>query len=296
MNILNGEAFLREAMDSVFAQDFDDWELIVWDDCSTDSSADIVHSYDDPRVRYFRSPEQIPLGRARQLALNEARGQWVAYLDQDDIWPTQKLRRQFELGSADADVGFVYGRAISFYPSGRQHDWDHRHEYEPLPEGDVFEQLFSDACFIAQSAILFRRSALEQLGEIPEAIRMTPDYYMLLGVSEHHRVRALDEVVSYYRRHAGGMTLRYYKEVHQECLWLIDRWSGALDPDLVAYRRKVHQTNIAYQELLHWSTMAEGLGRLLREGSVPYFLSRPFARTFRAVRRMVQVPYWQRAS
>ena len=62
MNVRNGGAFLREALDSVMAQTFADWELIVWDDCSTDDSAKIVGQYHDQRIRYFLSPDDTPLG------------------------------------------------------------------------------------------------------------------------------------------------------------------------------------------------------------------------------------------
>lgn len=296
MNIQNGELFLREAMDSVLAQDLEDFELIVWDDCSTDSSAEIVQSYDDPRLQYVRSPELVPLGRARQLALDMARGEWVGYLDQDDIWEPHKLRLQVEAGSTDPRVGLVYGRTLSFDPAGRRRDFDYKHEYEPLPQGDIFELLFSDACFIAMSAILWRRSALKQLGPVPEQVRMIPDYYMLLGVSQHHEARAVEEIICHYRWHADNMTFRYYKELHHECLWFIDRWADALSPELAAHRRRVHETNIAYKELQSWSSFGEGMARLLRRGSVPYFLSRPFARTFRSLRRRVQRPYWLSAT
>ena len=296
MNVRNGEAFLREAMDSVFAQDFEDWELIVWDDCSTDSSAEIVHSYADSRMEYVLSPELVPLGRARQTALDRARGEWVAYLDQDDIWEPHKLRLQVERGAADPGIGLVYGRTLSFDGSGRRRDFDYKHEYEPLPQGNIFERLFSEACFIAMSAILFRRSALQQLGPVPEQVRMIPDYYMLLGVSQHHRAGAVEEVICHYRWHADNMTFRYYKELHHECLWMIDKWSAALNPGLADHRRRVHQTNIAYKEMQQWGTMAEGLSRLVRRGSLPYFLSRPFARTFRSLRRRVQRPYWLNAT
>src|SRR5271157_2479574 len=74
MNIRNGAVFLREAMNSVMAQTFAGLELIVWDDCSTDDSAAIVAEYKDPRVRYFLSPEETPLGKARDNAMRQARG------------------------------------------------------------------------------------------------------------------------------------------------------------------------------------------------------------------------------
>ncbi len=295
-NVQNGAPYLREALDSLFAQDFDDWELIAWDDCSTDDSAEIIRSYNDPRVRYFLSPELTPLARARQLAVREARGEWVAFLDQDDIWTPHKLRLQFAVASADPNVGLLYGRTVSFNSSGDRWDFDHRHEFAPLPEGAIFERLFIDACFIAMSSTMFRRSALEKLGDIPSGIQLIPEYYMMIGVAEHYPARAVQEVICYYRWHANNMTLRFFKPIHYECLWLIDRWAACLSPRLVAHRRRVHQTVVAYEELHHRKTVVEGLKRLLRRGSLVYFLSRPFARGFRGMRRRIQRPYWLRTA
>ncbi|MGB8768201.1 MAG: glycosyltransferase, partial [Candidatus Korobacteraceae bacterium] len=62
MNVRNGASFLRQALDSVMAQTFEDWELIVWDDRSTDDSSRIIAEYHDQRIRYFLSPEETPLG------------------------------------------------------------------------------------------------------------------------------------------------------------------------------------------------------------------------------------------
>ena len=66
INVRNGAQFLREAIDSVLAQTFADWELMLWDDCSTDDSARIIAEYRDPRIRYYLSPEDTPLRRSSQ--------------------------------------------------------------------------------------------------------------------------------------------------------------------------------------------------------------------------------------
>src|SRR5262252_8037824 len=109
LNVRNGAAFLREALDSAIGQTFADWELVVWDDRSTDASAQIVAGYRDPRIRYFLSPEDTPLGRAREDAIRQARGEWLAFIDQDDVWLPQKLEKQLAL--AAEGVGLIYGRA-----------------------------------------------------------------------------------------------------------------------------------------------------------------------------------------
>src|SRR5271157_4516573 len=99
MNVRNGASTLREALDSVLAQTFTDWEAIVWDDRSTDGSAEIVAQYSDPRIRYFLSREETSLGKARDTAIRQVRGEWLAFLDQDDLWMPRKLEMQIPLES-----------------------------------------------------------------------------------------------------------------------------------------------------------------------------------------------------
>src|ERR1035438_5358833 len=92
-------------MESAIAQTYRDWELIVWDDCSADDSAKIVAEFADPRVRYFLAAGETPLGQARELAMRQAQGEWLAFLDQDDIWLPRKLEQQMAL--ADDRTGII---------------------------------------------------------------------------------------------------------------------------------------------------------------------------------------------
>ncbi|MGB8888274.1 MAG: glycosyltransferase [Candidatus Korobacteraceae bacterium] len=291
MNIRNGAATLREAIDSVLAQTLADWELVVWDDCSRDASAAIVAQYRDPRIRYFLSPEDVSLGKARGDAIRQARGEWIAFLDQDDVWLAGKLEKQMAL--AAEGVGLIYGRTIRFYPGGRERDYDHRHEYERLPEGDLFTQLFTKSCFIAMSSAVFRRSAIEAVGGISDNIHIIPDYYLYVAVARQYQVRAVQTTVCRYRMHAGNMSQVAAVEMHREVLWLIDHWAGNLDPAIVKQCRKRHQTAIALEEMRSLATLRAGLVRLIVHGSLASQLSRPFAFAFHVMRRKLRRPHWR---
>src|SRR5437868_4501867 len=94
MNCLNGEQFLRDAIDSVIAQTYANWEIVFWDNASTDASASIAQSYHDDRIRYFRGDSTVPLGHARNLAIQKSRGTFIAFLDCDDLWLPTKLEKQ----------------------------------------------------------------------------------------------------------------------------------------------------------------------------------------------------------
>ena len=93
MNCFNGDKYLKEAIDSIYAQSFDNWEIIFWDNGSTDNSASIAKSYDE-RLKYFFVENTAPLGKARNLALKEAKGDYVAFLDCDDVYLPDKISIQ----------------------------------------------------------------------------------------------------------------------------------------------------------------------------------------------------------
>ena len=111
MNCFNGGKYLRSAIESVLSQDYSDWELLFWDNQSSDDSKDIFHSYSDKRLRYFLASEHTSLGEARRLVTEYANGEWIAILDVDDYWLPQNLQLKLTK-PLDSDVGIVYSRYI----------------------------------------------------------------------------------------------------------------------------------------------------------------------------------------
>jgi len=295
MNVRNGAATLRAALESAFAQSYRDWELIVWDDCSSDDSAAIVADFNDPRVRYFLSPRDTSLGQARDLAMRQARGEWLAFLDQDDIWLPRKLELQVAL-SEPVEVGLVYGRTVRFSPSGRQTDYDSFHEIVALPEGNIFGELLGKGCFIAMSSALIRRAAVEEIGGIPSHIQITPDYFLYLAVSRRYSARAVQEVVCRYRIHPGNMTRIYRRESLEETLSLVVEWGKQGAPNIVAKRLAGISTALALEEVRHWKTLTRGIKRMRDTGSVWVLVRAPFKRLWRIVDRVFRQPYWKKHS
>ncbi len=292
INVRNGAATLREAIDSVLEQTLQDWELIVWDDRSTDSSAPVVAQYSDTRIRYFLSPNDVPLGTARNDALRQASGAWIAFLDQDDVWLPHKLEKQIALASDG--VGLIYGRTIRFYPNGSERDYDFAHEYALLPEGDIFTQLFTKSCFIAMSSAVFRRSAIEAVGGIPDVIQIVPDYYLYTAVANQYEARAVQEVVCRYRMHPDSMSHTVALAMQREALRMIESWEEELNPATLALCRRRHHTAIALEEMRSSGTRTIGLMRLFTKGSVGSQFARPFLFVFHVVRRNLRPPYWKK--
>ena len=107
MNCYNGEKYLKEAIDSVYAQTFKDWEIIFIDNCSTDNSKNIVDSYDE-KIKYFKTEKNIPLGAARNFGLQLCDGEYISFLDTDDIWFNYTLEKQLNTIKS-GNYALVYG-------------------------------------------------------------------------------------------------------------------------------------------------------------------------------------------
>ena len=293
MNVQNGAATLREALQSALAQTFTDWELIVWDDCSTDDSASIARSFADNRIQYVGAVEKVSLARARQSAIQLARGEWLAFLDQDDIWMPRKLEMQLT-AAGPSSVGLIYGRTVAFTSGGSQRDHDYLHEFGPLPEGDIQTELVGRGCFIAMSSALVRRSAALAAGAIPQFVRVTPDYFLYLSVCEKYEARAVQEVVCYYRMHAASMTGRVRRQLFEETKLLVERWRDAVPDDVYDRRMRGICTALAVEEMQSPATFLAGAVRLMKSGSIPWLASRPLVHMWRAMRRRIRTPYWKR--
>lgn len=101
----NTGRFIAESIQSVLEQTYANWELLIVDDCSSDNTETIVKSFKDSRVKYFRNTKNSGAALTRNRALREAKGEWVAFLDSDDLWNPKKLELQ---------IDFMKKMAISF--------------------------------------------------------------------------------------------------------------------------------------------------------------------------------------
>ena len=111
MNCYNGEKFLKEAIDSIYAQTYSNWEIIFWDNASSDNSACIARSYDN-RLKYHLAQETTPLGDARDQALQKITGEYISFLDCDDIWLPKKLHEQIEILENNNEYDMCYGGGL----------------------------------------------------------------------------------------------------------------------------------------------------------------------------------------
>ncbi len=285
MNVYNGAPYLRATLDSLLAQTFTDWELVVWDDCSRDDSVDICRSYADPRIRIFTSAQNMGLGSARSAAFAKTRGLWVALLDQDDIWTPDKLERQWALILADntGDLALVYGRARCFDDSGPKGPFDLWYGSGPLPEGDILDALLARPSFIPNSTLAVRRDYCAALTPFPPQIRYCTDYYWSALILRGRKAACVQSLCCHYRLHPGSMSHVFRREIHEEILFVIETTADERNKGIVWRRRIVHESFIGLADFRagrRW----EGAKRILTKGSVLYLILRNVVRSLRRLK------------
>jgi len=216
---LDAHRFIRDAIDSVVAQTFRDWELLLVDDGSRDGGTDVARECaraHPGRVRYLEHPGHANRGMSasRNLGIREARGVAVAFLDADDVWLPRKLERQVGLLAAHPDVAMVYGPAHYWHawPGAPDVRLDDFVQDVKVPGGTVAEppslvplHLGAPEATPSPSGILVTRSALARAGGFEEEFRgMYEDQalYVKLGLSE--RIFVSDECWYRYRQHDGA--------------------------------------------------------------------------------------------
>lgn len=188
----NGEKFLREALASVFAQDFDSFEVVFVDDGSDDRTAEIARSF--PLRYVYQSNQGLPA--ARNAGLRLARGQLIALLDDDDLLPPTKLSVQARYLLEHPEIGCVLGRQEWIVEDGVE------------PPNLARDPIFGEPGGIQLVTAMIRRWILEELGGFDPSYRYAEDRDLFVRLREHHvEIRVLPDVVLHKRLHGSNMTL-----------------------------------------------------------------------------------------
>jgi glycosyltransferase involved in cell wall biosynthesis len=203
MNCYNGEKYLREAMDSVFAQKFQDWEIIFWDNNSSDTSPQIAKSYGDAKVKYFRSPTLTNLGEARRNAVNYSQGEWVAFLDCDDIWYPEKLMVQIT-ALEDTNYFFAYAGIQEITAE----NLPIRKIVPKYVSGNIIENLLYQFDVNMVTPIIRRSVLMDYKINFEPDITASEEYNLFIRLAAKGNVLVQKQILGCYRVNDGSLTNR----------------------------------------------------------------------------------------
>jgi GT2 family glycosyltransferase len=222
--VFNGAATIARTLDSVLRQTLEDFELLVIDDGSTDDTARIVSAVTDPRVRLL-SFENRGLAASRNRGVRHGRGEFVAFIDADDLWAPDKLARQVEAMRRDPAVAVVYSWSDCI---------DERDEFldsgtRIFAAGRVYEKLLAGNFMANGSTALVRTSAFASAGLFDEQLAAAEDWDMWLRLAWQFPFACVPEVHVWYRVHGSAMSSNVPRQA-AACLQVFENALARLPP------------------------------------------------------------------
>ena len=190
----NRAAKVGKAIDSVLRQTWEEFELLVIDDGSADNTEEVVRTYADRRIVYYRMSENGGQARARNCGMRMANYDYLAFEDSDDLWRPQKLERQMEaMARADDKVGMIYHKLRYDLGEGRYFLLPDEKIPREKKSGDIYAQLLWDN-LIGMPTLLTKKECVESVGDMDEGLRCLEDYEFVLRLAKKYHAVFLDEV------------------------------------------------------------------------------------------------------
>ena len=205
MAVYNGESYLQEAINSILAQTFHDFEFLIINDGSTDRSRQLILSYDDPRIRLIDNPRNLGLTRSLNHGLELAKGQFVARQDADDISEPKRLAEQVAFLETHTEVALLG----TWYKKIDSQGTLIRNRRLPCDYTDIRWSLLFFCPFVHSSVMLRKAVVLERVGFYNEALVYAQDYELWARVARCMPVANLDQYLVSYRITATSMTATY---------------------------------------------------------------------------------------
>jgi glycosyltransferase involved in cell wall biosynthesis len=198
--------FLRPAVESVFAQTFTDWELVIADDGSDSETGEYLRSLANrPRVVVMWLSHTGRPAMVRNAALSRAAGEYIAFLDSDDLWAASKLEQQVGTLRARGNCRWCYTAFLRVDAGGTPLPEEARRPWVPY-EGEIFEQVVTGRASIRTPSVLAARRLLEQAGGFDEELLSAEDYDLWLRLALYSEVAIVDEPLVYVRYHEENHT------------------------------------------------------------------------------------------
>lgn len=205
MPSFNTGEYIAASVESVLAQTYPNWELLIVDDCSTDNTTEVICRYQDPRIILLKNKTNSGAALSRNYALREAKGRWIAFLDSDDTWEPNKLEKQLRFMQENG-----YAFTFTDYRICLNGVWM---PYINTGPDVVNKRKMYNYCYFSTITVMYDRSVIGLI-QIAD-MRKNNDYAMWLQAIEKSDAHRLPECLSYYIKHddsiTGGSKLRLVK-------------------------------------------------------------------------------------
>lgn len=259
--VYNAEKFISKTIDSVIAQTFSDWEIIAVDDGSVDRSPQILKKYSEKMPKKIKVITQKNKGVsiARNKAISAAKGEFIACLDQDDLWLPTKLEEQIRVLESNGEVGMVYCDSYVIDENGKiikksvMESILSRSFIRPKKfRGDIFDELFC-VNFISLETVVVRKSVLKKVGLFNPKFKIAEDYDLFLRIAREYPIEFIPKQLSMFRAHPRGASRNVELRVLEE-FEILEWWiqhdltlRNRLQKEIKLKKLNLHASMIKYQ-------------------------------------------------
>lgn len=210
INCYNSESYIIQAIESVISQTYTNWEIILWDNQSTDRTHEYVNDFQENRIKYYLAPFFTTLSHARKLAIEKANGVYLAFLDSDDYWEPEKLAAQITVLEKNPKVGIVHTNFKLVTENAElsvtlQNNYYASIKQEPYADKNIYRKLLYSN-YVIFSSLLIRRKIYDAIGGINEAFNQNEDYELLLKASLITKASNVSRELTFYRIHSNNQS------------------------------------------------------------------------------------------
>jgi len=257
--VYNAEKFIKKTIESVLSQTYKDYEIIIVDDGSTDNSKKILDEFKD-KVRYFKQANS-GVSSARNRAIKEAKGEYIALLDQDDLWYSEKLKKQINFIKKNPNAGMVYSDC--YYIDDKDKVISRVFENQKFYCGKIFENLVIEN-FIPIPTVLIKKEVLNKTGLFVENYSHAEEYDLFLRISKDYEVGFMNEALAGYRVHDTNLSKNIDKSLQEDIIvkeYTLKKYAKQIEPVKNKIKRKLAEH---YYELGRFYQKA-GQGKMARQ-------------------------------
>ena len=242
----NAMSYLPQTLESVLNQTYQDFEVIIVDDGSTDNVEDWIKKVTDSKVKYISQQNQGP-AVARNTGITNSKGTYIAFLDADDLWHPQKLEKQVDILDKSPKVGLVYSWVGSVDEQGTVNSKIRKN----YAEGNVWQKIIEHNIIECGSNPMIRRACFEQVGKFDPQIAYAQDWQMWLKIASFYDFKVVKESLVYYRAHSGNRSKKWYL-MEQNYQALIEKVFASMPSNLQVYKNRCY--SFAYLRIA-WKTL-----------------------------------------
>lgn len=242
----NRGAFLKRAVKSVLNQTFQDFELIIIDDGSTDNTKEVVNSFSDNRIKYIYQENSGGAARPKNTGIKIAQGEYIAILDSDDEWLPDKIKKQIDLFEkySSSKLGIV-GCNIFIINNGK------KKKYRIPKYNNVFEQMLVTDNMGTGSAMVYKKEVFDRMGLFDENLRSGQDREMRIRLAQEYHFAFIDDyLINYYVGHnnisSAGLSI---KKREKDWDYIFNKYKKYYERDKKLYSDKLRYDGTRYMLL-----------------------------------------------